>query len=79
MAIRLIDKDSGAYLGDITHEDMQLLIDQLEEEHSRDRDYFIDSATIGILENAGASPGLLGLLIEVVGTSEGVDVRWEES
>ena len=78
MAIRLIDKDSGARLGEISHEDMKFLVDQLEEEHSRDRDYFIDSATIGILEHAGASPDLLGLLIDVVGTSEGVDIRWEE-
>ena len=79
MAIRLIDKDSGAYLGDIAHEDMQLLVNQLEEEHSRDRDYFIDVNTIDILEHAGASPPLLALLREIVGTSEGVDIRWEEA
>ena len=79
MAIRLLDKDSGAYLGDITHADMQLLVDQLEEEHSRDRDYFINAATIDILEHAGASPGLLALLCDVVGSSDGVEVRWEEA
>ena len=79
MAIRLFDKESGAQLGDIAHEDMQLLIDQLEEEHSRDRDYFIDAATIDILEHAGASATLLALLRDIVGTSEGVDVRWEEA
>ena len=79
MAIRLIDKNSGANLGEIAHEDMQMLIDQLEEEHSRDRDYFIDSNTIDILEHAGASPHLLGLLCEIVGTSEGVEIRWEEA
>jgi len=79
MAIRLIDKNSGAHLGEIAHEDMQLLVDQLEEEHSRDRDYFIDLNTIDILEHAGASPTLLALLCEIVGTSEGVDIRWEEA
>ena len=79
MAIRLIDKESGANLGEISHEDMKFLIDQLEEEHSRDRDYFIDGATIGILEHAGASPHLLALLREIVGVSEGVDIRWEEA
>jgi hypothetical protein len=78
MAIRLFDKESGAQLGDIAHEDMQLLIDQLEEEHSRDRDYFIDTATIDILEHAGASARLLALLREIVGSTEGVDIRWEE-
>ena len=79
MAIRLIDKNSGANLGEIAHEDMKLLIDQLEEEHSRDRDYFIDANTIDILEHAGAGPRLLALLREAVGTSEGVDIRWEEA
>ena len=79
MAIRLIDKASGAQLGEIAHEDMKLLIDQLEEEHSRDRDYFIDIDTIDILEHAGGSPRLLALLREIVGTSEGVDIRWEEA
>ena len=79
MAIKLLDKDSGSVLGEIAHEDMKLLIDQLEEEHSRDRDYFIDTNTIDILEHAGASPPLLALLREIVGTSEGVDIRWEEA
>ena len=79
MAIRLFDKESGAQLGDIAHEDMQLLIDQLEEEHSRDRDYFIDTTTIEILEQAGGSASLLALLRKIVGSSEGVDIRWEEA
>ena len=79
MAIRLIGKESGAHLGEIAHEDMKLLIDQLEEEHSRDRDYFIDTNTIDILEHAGGSARLVALLREIVGTSEGVDIRWEEA
>ena len=79
MSIRIIDKDSGAQLGEIGQDDLQLMIDQFEEESSKDRDYFIDASTIGILEEAGASPRLLNLLREVVGTSEGVDIRWEEA
>jgi len=79
MGIRILDKDSGAYLGDITREDLQLMIDQFEEESSTDQDYFIDAATIDLLHEAGASPGLEKLLRDIVGTSEGVDIRWEES
>ena len=79
MAIRILDHASGAHLGDISQEDLQLMIDQFEEESSRDRDYFIDAATIDILQEAGASPRLLTLLREVVGSSEGVDIRWEET
>ena len=79
MAIRIVDHNSGAYLGDISREDLQLMIDQFEEESSRDRDYFIDAATIDLLQEAGASERLLKLLREVVGSSEGVDIRWEEA
>jgi hypothetical protein len=78
MAIRIIDKHSGALLGEISHDDLQLMVDQFEEESSRDQDYFIDSMTIDILKDAGASDRLLNLLREVVGSSEGVDIRWEE-
>jgi hypothetical protein len=78
MGIRIIDKNSGAHLGEIGSDDLQLMIDQFEEESSRDRDYFIDQATISLLEEAGASQRLLSLLREVVGTSDGVDIRWEE-
>ena len=79
MAIRIIDKHSGANLGEIGEDDLKLMVDQFEEESSRDRDYFIDATTLGILEEAGASPRLLGLLREVVGTSDGVDIRWEQA
>ena len=79
MAIRILDHNSGAHLGDISQEDLQLMIDQFEEESSRDRDYFIDAATIELLQEAGASVRLLTLLRDAVGNSEGVDIRWEET
>jgi len=79
MGIRILDKDSGAWLGDITREDLQLMIDQFEEESSTDQDYFIDNDTIDMLHDAGASPALEKLLREIVGSSEGVDIRWEET
>ena len=79
MAIRIYDKDSGALLGDLAQEDLQLMIDALEEESSRDQDYFVDAHTIEILHHEGASDRLLNLLREIVGTSDGVDIRWEEA
>jgi len=79
MTIRIVDKNSGANLGEIDELDLQLLIDELEEESSTDQDYFIDATTIDILDRAGASPHLLALLRDVVGTSEGVDIRWERN
>ncbi len=38
MTYRLLDKSSGAPIGNVSDEDMQFLVDELEEESSRDRD-----------------------------------------
>ena len=38
-----------------------------------DDDYFIDGATVSILEAAGASSTLVALLLAAIGDSEGID------
>lgn len=78
MDVRLTDKATGVRIGAISRADFQFLVDSLEEESSRDTDYFIDSATISILEDAGASPSLLAVLRQAVGSSDGVDIAWED-
>lgn len=74
---RLYEKPSGQFLGTVSESDIQTLVDQLEEEHHADEDYFVDSATIDLLEEAGASAGLISLLRAAVGDSEGIEVRYE--
>ena len=71
-------KDTGALLGTIDDADLQLLIGQLEEEHEEDTDYYVCPDTIEILEENGASAGLLKILRDAVGNSEGVDVAWKK-
>lgn len=77
--ITLSLKDGGAVLGTIEEADLQVLIDQLVEETDEDTDYYVNSLTIELLEQNGASARLVGLLKEAVGDSEGVDVVWAES
>ena len=77
--ITLSLKDGGAFLGTIDEADLKLLIDQLEEEDEQDTDYYITPMTIEFLEQNGASPGLLHVLKQAVGDSEGVDVVLKES
>ncbi len=55
-----------------------MLIDELEEEDMEDDDYFIDGATVSILEAAGASSALVAILLTAIGDSEGIDIRWEK-
>ena len=75
---KLFNKQSGALLGELAETDVQCLIDVLEEEDTKDVDYFIDLDTVDILEDNGASLDLLQMLRAAIGASEGVDVRWEK-
>lgn len=76
---KLLLKDNGAFLGTIDAVDLQLLVDQLEEEHEKDTDYFVCFTTIEFLEANGASADLLKLLKDAVGSSEGVEIAWEKA
>jgi hypothetical protein len=56
---------------------LKFLADALEEESSDDQDYYVSPDTIAVLANGQRTDHLLKLLREAVGTSEGVDIRWE--
>ena len=75
---KLYNKKTGAVLGEISESDVECLVDVLEEEDSKDVDYFIDYATVDILEDNGASESLVKLLRGAIGATEGIDVRWEK-
>jgi hypothetical protein len=75
---KLYNKKTGAVLGEISESDVECLVDVLEEEDSKDVDYFIDDATVDILEDNGASPELVDLLRAAIGATDGIDVRWEK-
>lgn len=74
--IRLFDAESDAPLGTITEAQLEFLIEELEEESSTDRDYFINVATVDMLEEDGADPALLALLRDALGDREEMEVRW---
>jgi processive 1,2-diacylglycerol beta-glucosyltransferase len=69
--------ESNALIGEISEDSLEFLIENLEEEDSGDRDYFIDKDTLEMLEDAGAEPGLLSLLRDALGDKEEMDIRWE--
>lgn len=75
---RLLLKDSDRVLGNISDADVKVLIAELEEEDMADDDYFVDSATVSILEAAGASSALVDMLLAAIGDSDGIDIRWEK-
>jgi hypothetical protein len=77
--ITLSLKDTGALLGAIDDADFEVLAGELVVESDEDTDYYIDPATIDLLERAGASAKLVALLRQAVGDSEGVDIVWRET
>ena len=73
----LSDKETGQVIGQISEEDLQFLMDQLEEESIEDTDYYVDEATIDLLEDEGAPPTLVSLLRSAVAArGEGLDISW---
>jgi hypothetical protein len=76
MMIELRDKETGRVLGSITGEQLQFLIDQLEEESSGDTDYYINSATLEMFEEAGIDPALLALLQQALGERDSMEIEW---
>jgi hypothetical protein len=74
--IELCDKATGEYLGTIEDDELKFLIDDLEEDSPEDRDYYIDSDTIQMLEDDGAPSSLITLLRKSLGSQDGVEVQW---
>ena len=75
--IDLYNATTNQLLGSITEADLHVLVDGLEEESSEDQDYFINRETIDVLGDGRATEHLLILLRTAVGSSDGVDIRWQ--
>jgi hypothetical protein len=75
--IHLYNDKTNQLLGSITEADLRVLQDALEEESSEDQDYYIDRRTIDVIGDGRATDHLLKVLRDALGSSDGVDVRWE--
>ena len=74
---RLIRLDTGDAIGQISDEQLKFLVEQLEEEHDEDQDYYIDRDTLELLSDNGADPELLAMLEKAIGDDESMDIAWE--
>ena len=77
--IQLNDKDTGAFIGTITEDTLQFLIDQLEEESEEDQDYYINEATLDIFEENEADKALVSLLRGALKGRTEMEIRWSRS
>ena len=69
-------KDSNQFLADLSDADLAHMVSVMEEESSKDTDYFIDLNTVDMLKGAGASDAVTAALASAIGSSEGIDVLW---
>ncbi len=74
--ITLRDKATGVQIGTLSDEELAFLVQSLEEESVTDQDYYINSATIDLLETDGAPASILEMLRGALQGREGIDVVW---
>ena len=74
--IKLYDLSTNALIGEVTEEQFQFLLDNLEEESTDDQDYYLNQATLDMLEGAGSDPDLMAILRQGMGNREEMDIRW---
>jgi hypothetical protein len=75
--IDVFRNDTNELIGSITDADLQVIVEALEEESEDDQDYWIDKATIDVLGDGRATEHLLGVLRKALGSSDGVEIRWQ--
>jgi hypothetical protein len=69
--------DTGEDIGTINDKQLAFLVEQLEEEHEEDQDYFIDRETLELMSDNGADPELLAMLEKAMGDDDEMDIAWE--
>jgi hypothetical protein len=74
---RLTRIDTDADIGTITDVQLKFLVEQLEEDHEEDEDYYIDRDTLELMADNGADPELLALLEKAMGDDDHMDIAWE--
>jgi hypothetical protein len=76
---RLYDNQTGTLLGEVSDEQMQVMMSLLEEESLDDRDYYVNQDTVDMLIDAGAGVGLVALLQQALGEKGEAEVRWQRA
>jgi hypothetical protein len=69
--------DTDKEIGQITDKQLAYLVEQLEEEHEDDQDYYIDRETLELLSDNGCDPELLAMLEKAMGKDDEMDIAWE--
>jgi len=77
--VKLFDKESGKFVAEISEDQFQFLMNNLEEESSIDEDYYFNEATIEMFKERGADEQLIQILEDAIGSNGEAELRWERS
>jgi hypothetical protein len=66
-------------VGELSEDQLDFLVDNLEEEWPEDRDYFINRAMLDVLKSRGADSALVRMLTQALGDREEVDILWVDT
>lgn len=77
--VYLYNKSTGDLLGEISEDELQFLIDQMEEESTKDKDYSITNMEIEYFAEHGADPHLVTMLRQALGDQREVIVLWSRT
>ena len=75
--ITLRNKETGIYIGEITEEQLKFMINELEEDYSQDRDYWLERSELDFFKESGADPELIRILENAMGGNDGIEIIWE--
>ena len=68
-----------AYVGELTEQQLDFLIDNLEEEWTDDRDYFLNREMVNMLQTKGGDAALIRTLEELLGNKDEVEILWVDT
>ena len=74
--IQLREKGTDKLIGEVSPDQLQFLIDQLEEEDLEDRDYAITPMLLQSFDMEGADPDLVDMLTEALGDRATMEIFW---
>lgn len=74
--IKIYGQD-GSVAGELSDEQFAFLREQFEEEGGGDQDYYVDEATLALLEESGADAQLISILRTAIGPAGDGEVRWD--
>lgn len=66
-------------VGELSEEQLDFLVDNLEEEWPEDRDFYVNRQMLDLLKQRGADATLVHMLMQALGDRDEVDILWVDT